>query len=224
MTKKYISFIAVLFFFYIINCTWTKTILVNTEKKLLAHRENMPKGNLQQIAYVKQLIDYMYNFDQEVRLSLLDSSSNLSDRDAFQVLHKIDGFHLSKIKEILKEHGWITISKFGPEYDHKAWLLIQHADQDPFFQAGVLFILSQLLHRGETDKKNYAYLFDRVSVKFNKLGLSQKYGTQAIIKENGHVEVQQPHESFTNIDKNRADIGLENLDTYITVLKKLYAT
>ncbi|NDD59187.1 MAG: hypothetical protein EBZ47_08075 [Chlamydiae bacterium] len=77
----------------------------------------------------------------------------------------------------------IVISKFGSEYDKKAWLIIQHADDDPFFQAGVLFLLERLANKGETDPKNYAYLYDRVAAKFHQIGLLQKYGTQVDLKK-----------------------------------------
>ncbi len=135
-----------------------------------------------QTTYVKRVIDYMYEFDQELRNLFI---KHQSDERFGRLLKKLDAFHTARMKEILEIHGWIVISKFGVEYDKKAWLIIQHADDDPFFQAGVLFLLEKLTNKGETDPKNYAYLYDRVAAKFYQIGLLQKYGTQVdLAKDN----------------------------------------
>lgn len=78
------------------------------------------------------------------------------------------------MKEILEKWGWILISQLGPEYDDKEWLLRQQGDNDPFFQAGVLLLLERLAQKGEMDKKNYAYLYDRATQKFSHVGFLQK--------------------------------------------------
>src|SRR5690606_17036250 len=35
------------------------------------------------------------------------------------------------LKAVVAERGWPTISEVGEEASYKAWLLVQHADQDP---------------------------------------------------------------------------------------------
>jgi hypothetical protein len=190
----------------------------NIEKKLEQHQKQLPKGDIKQITYIKRVIDYMYEFDQELRNLFI---KHQSDEQLRKLLKNLDVFHTAHMKEILKVHGWIVISKFGSEYDRKAWLIIQHADEDPFFQAGVLFLLEKLANRGETDRKNYAYLYDRVAPKFNQIGLLQKYGTQVNLTKD--IIKLQPHEGdIKDIDKNRKEFGLEPLADYLKQIKEIY--
>ena len=126
------------------------------EQKLEQHQNNLPKGDIKQISHIKTIIKYMYDFDQELRALFI---KHQHDKQIGALLKKLDAFHTYHIKAILEIHGWIVISKFGIEYDQKAWLLVQHADHDPFFQAGVLFLLERLAHKGETDPKNYTPIF-----------------------------------------------------------------
>jgi hypothetical protein len=193
--------------------------LANIEQQLIDHQKNLPKGDIKQIDYIKTLIDYMYSFDQEFRKSAIH---HLNDQRWRLVIQASDALHTSKMKEILKEWGWVIISKFGPEYDNKAWLLIQHADDDPFFQAGVLFLLESLINKGETDKKNYAYLYDRVAAKFHQIGMFQKYGTQVEVNSGDDIKLQPYEGNLEDIEKRRREIGLDPLKDYFNKIKKMY--
>lgn len=189
------------------------------EQSFIKHKVDVPKGDLKRVSYTKQLIEYMYKFDQKIRQDLVKDQNNYK----LQALQKeMDAFHTTKMKEILKEYGWITVSKFGSEYDQKAWLLVQHADDDQFFQAGVLFILSTLIDKGETSKKNYAYLYDRVAGKFHQIGMLQKYGTQVSIKDNGEVKLETFEGRLEDIDSRRKEIGLEPLSEYLKMIREFY--
>ncbi len=188
------------------------------EQKSTHQQQNFPKGNLQNISYVKKIIDDMCELDQEIRQYAI---KNQTDPELIKLIHKIDNFHTSKMKEILSEHEWITISKFGKEYDNKAWLLVQHADDDPLFQASVLSILSKLMINNETSKKSYAYLYDRVALKDPKLGMKQRYGTQVSIQNNEFTLL--PYEgSLQDIDERRKEVGLEPLKDYLEKIKEVY--
>ncbi|MBA3999508.1 DUF6624 domain-containing protein [Brevundimonas sp.] len=79
------------------------------------------------------------------------------------------------LKTELDAHGWFRISQHGEEADRAAWLIVQHADQDPQFQTAVLAMLEPLVALGETRPSSYAYLHDRVAV---NTGRPQRYGTQ----------------------------------------------
>ena len=190
----------------------------NIASEVLNYQKNCPEGDFKEISYVKELLEYMYRFDQDFRKLFIQ---NRDDQEIRSLLKIIDSFHILKMKQILNEHGWITISRFGAEYDQKAWLLVQHADDDSFFQAGVLFVLSCLVEKGETDKKNYAYLYDRVAAKFHQVGILQKYGTQVEI-ENSDIKLQPYEGSLDEVDKRRSEIGLEPLKDYLNNVKEIY--
>lgn len=179
-----------------------------------------PKGNLQDVNYIMQIIDIMYQLDQEVREAF---TKNPNNPELVKLMKKVDTFNTAKMKEVLALHGWITISKFGKAYDDKAWLLIQHSDQEPFFQAGVLFVLSSIMDKGETSKIHYAYLYDRVTLKFPTLGMKQRYGTQVRIEKNCDIQLLPYEGSLEDIDLRRKELGMEPLADYLEEGKKYCA-
>ena len=79
----------------------------------------------------------------------------------------------ARMKEIVATFGWPTISKYGEQAAHAAWLLVQHADEDPQFQEKVLALMKDLPE--EVSKQDVAYLEDRVRV---NTGRPTLYGTQ----------------------------------------------
>lgn len=87
----------------------------------------------------------------------------------------------SWLESTVQHDGWPTISTVGEEASQAAWLLVQHADHKPEFQAKCLAIM-KLLPEGEIKLANIAYLEDRVRV---AQGKPQLYGTQ-FYKE-GHL-------------------------------------
>ncbi|MDP3532052.1 MAG: hypothetical protein Q8S31_02030 [Alphaproteobacteria bacterium] len=171
--KKIFSIILFVFVLNIITDSRSTTIDLLKEK--IEHRqENFPMGDLNDVEYIKNIINQMFLIDQEIRQYFIE---NTNDQEVIKLMEKVDCFNTTKMKEILSVHGWTIISKFGAQADDQAWSLVQHADHDPFFQAGCLFILGALIDKTETVKKN-SFLYDRVALKFPALGMKQKYGTQ----------------------------------------------
>src|SRR3546814_20659268 len=70
-----------------------------------------------------------------------------------------------KLRGYMAEKGWPTISAVGEKASHAAWLLAQHADDDPALQVRALRLMEPLATAGEASKSNYAYLYDRVMLK-----------------------------------------------------------
>lgn len=149
----------------------------NIERNIKTARQVLDRQSLDDPEIVKHHLSVMYTVDQEAR-QLFSAFDNSTTR---KILEKVDLFNTEYLKAILEVHGWITISKFGKESDNLAWLLVQHADHDPEFQRRWLLQLQQLYPCGETDKKHYAYLYDRIALKSEAFGLKQRYGTQVQI-------------------------------------------
>jgi hypothetical protein len=120
------------------------------------------------------------------------------------------------LKGEIARAGWFTISLFGMEADHAAWLLTQHADRDPSFQAQVLAMLEPLVAQGESNATNYAYLYDRVAVNAHR---PQRYGTQGHCVGPG---VWEPRDSEApdGLDERRKSVGLGSEADY----KALFVT
>jgi hypothetical protein len=79
------------------------------------------------------------------------------------------------MKTLVAQHGWPTITLVGPQASSSAWLLVQHADDDPVFQLKMLRLMEPLAAKGEVSPQNYALLYDRVML---QMAGTQRYGTQ----------------------------------------------
>ncbi|TAD72001.1 MAG: hypothetical protein EAY70_13740, partial [Sphingomonadales bacterium] len=90
-----------------------------------------------------------------------------------------------------------------------AWLLVQHADHDPAFQLEVLRLMEPLLAAKEVSPGNYAYLYDRITL---KLTGKQRFATQFWCMDG----TMQPRllEQPDQIDELLAAMELEPLDEY----------
>ncbi|MBI2707282.1 MAG: hypothetical protein HYX35_03080 [Proteobacteria bacterium] len=189
--------------------------LETLENKVTTVRQLLNSESLETIDGVKQQLVLMVDLDQDVRNLFMEDVNNPKIR---KLLEHIDRFHTEHLKAILKQYGWITISKFGKEADHQAWLLVQHADRDPNFQKRCVSTLEKLWPLNETDRKNYAYLYDRVAVNH---GLKQRYGTQAKI-ENNQIELLPFEGSSNNLNEHRQEMGLAPIEEYLETLKRAY--
>ena len=114
------------------------------------------------------------------------------------------------LKDIVAAQGWPTRSKVGDAGSDAAWLLVQHADADPAFQALVLRLMAPLVKTGDLNPKNYAYLYDRVML---KLVGKQRYATQLTCR--GGRYVPQAVEDDSMMETLRRDAGLDPLPKYI---------
>jgi Family of unknown function (DUF6624) len=84
------------------------------------------------------------------------------------------------LKALVTRVGWPDSVRFGADGARAAFLIVQHADADPAFQAAMLPLLAAAAQRGEIARTELAYLVDRVRV---KQGSPQVYGTQYAVQE-----------------------------------------
>lgn len=90
-------------------------------------------------------------------------------------LQAIDRDNTNRMREIVAEIGWPTFDKVGESASNTAWLLVQHADRQPQFQAECLPLLKAAVDADQAYPFNYAYLYDRVR---KSRGEKQYYATQ----------------------------------------------
>lgn len=123
---------------------------------------------------------------------------------------EIDKSNTAWLKSNVAAHGWFRSSVEGERASRGAWLIAQHADNEPAFQREVLLLLEPLVGAGETSGSNYAYLYDRVAVGSNR---PQRYGTQGrcVAKD-----VWSPNdlEDPDRVEALRAEIGIGSLAEY----------
>ena len=89
-------------------------------------------------------------------------------------MDQADEENLRWLKELVEKSGWPTVTMVGQDGAGAAWLLVQHADNEPKFQRECLDLMTTL-PKDEVSRSNLAYLTDRVLLAEGK---KQIYGTQ----------------------------------------------
>jgi hypothetical protein len=122
---------------------------------------------------------------------------------------RVDAGNTRWLGELLTMRGWPGRTLVGAEGAQAAWLLAQHADQDPALQRVFLDALRSAVAEGEASPAHLAYLEDRVRV---HAGQPQLYGTQFTVTggEPGPFPIEDPQ----RLDERRAEAGLEPFAAY----------
>jgi hypothetical protein len=107
-----------------------------------------------------------------------------------------------RLKEIIQENGWPTMSQVGADGAAGAWLVVQHDDGDPQFQTSCVPLIQAAASTGEAQLKHMACLTDRALTAALK---PQLYGTQGA----GGSVADRPA-----INARRKAIGLPSLEAY----------
>ena len=181
--------------------------------------------------WVKLKLAHMVNIDQYMRkFSMTPAKNGYSDAERQDFNRRfvaprwesLDAKNTADVRKLLAIHGWFTIGAFGEQADNDAWLLVQHADQDPEFQRQVLALLEPLVAKGETRPEHYAYLFDRVVARPDAAGARkpQRYGTQGRCTGMGQWEPFEVEDSG-HLDERRASVRLMPEAEYRTIFKDL---
>lgn len=120
--------------------------------------------------FEKELI-HLAEYDLAVR-ERLAGEGKLADgyHPEMESVHKANA---QRLREIISEIGFPTISKVGQKASDAAWLIIQHSIGEPEFMKKCYAMMEENYH--DINPKNKAYLYDRIQV-FQ--GKPQKYGTQ----------------------------------------------
>jgi hypothetical protein len=152
--------------------------------------EAVPHGEL-----VDELLS-MARTDQEMR------TRAIKDTGAWD--SGVDHANTARLKEIVSEHGWPTISLVGPEASQAAWLLVQHAYAEPDFMKQCLELMKAA--GNDVAPANVAFLEDRLLTMDDE---PQIYGTQ--FQRQGEDWVPFPIQEPDRVDELRASVGLGTL-------------
>jgi hypothetical protein len=126
------------------------------------------------------------------------------DEFVFNRMCMADEDNLNWLKRRISSSGWFDIRRHGAAADNAAWLLVQHADGDPAYQASVAALLEPKVSTGDTNPANFAYLSDRIAV---RNGRPQRFATQAECVEGTWLapSIEDPD----GLDARRSAMGLE---------------
>jgi hypothetical protein len=123
-----------------------------------------------------------------------------------------DYINRKKLKNILSEYGFPTKSMVGDVGMRSVFFVIQHSDEDKYFQESQLEEIEKAVERGDLEGQLYAYLFDRIQV---NAGQKQLYGTQFknVDVRTKTVELA-PVEDMENLDSRRMKMGMVPIKIY----------
>jgi tetratricopeptide (TPR) repeat protein len=157
--------------------------------------------------------------DQRLRFAWQNSTRDqkpgepIKTTDVTRDLERVDRENTAFMKKTLEKHGWPGRSLVGEDASRAAWLLVQHAP-DVEFQARCVDLLKEALKKNDANAQDLAYLTDRVLV---RQGKKQIYGTQFLGE--GRESKPFPIEDEANVDKRRAEIGLQPLAEYAKTIR-----
>jgi hypothetical protein len=143
----------------------------------------------------------------------------LADPQSTTLAHSvgtIDAANLTWLKQLISKKGFPTAAQVGYEGVHLAWLLVQHADQDPKLQSALLPVLEQRFAAGELAANDLARSTDRVLVASGK---PQRYGTQFDWWLSGEFTLPEPR-VVAEIDIERSHLGLMSLADYACSIRE----
>lgn len=138
--------------------------------------------------------------------------------DAFKGVAPVARANADWLKTVIADKGWPTYSQVGHDGAKAAWLIVQHADHDPAFQAEALPLVEHAAKAGEADLPDLALLTDRVLL---AQGKPQRYGSQFTTAGNGTMELR-PTEDMDGLDARRQAMGLQPLAQYKATLSEAY--
>lgn len=142
--------------------------------------------------------------DQRIRQA---TTMVFESEEEFKNWQATDANNQERLKAIVDRYGWPTVSMVGQDGAQAAWLIVQHADNDPDFQRRILSLIEPLTATGEVEPASYAYLYDRTHY-------PQRYGTQGACVSR---QEWQPFEieDMAGVDARRRTAGLPPLADYV---------
>lgn len=178
---------------------------------LVKQNRNKVEINLNQ-TLVHQL-NRIHNDDQEYR-KMMDSvekkfgiqSNEL--KKLWRTIELKDSLNLIEVKALIDQYGWLGPEVIGEKGSSTLFLVIQHADLQT--QEKYLPLMREAVKIGKAKGAELALLEDRVAIRNNK---KQIFGSQITRDINGNYVIY-PIEDEVNVNKRRAQVGLQPLEIY----------
>lgn len=154
-----------------------------------------------------------FQTDQAARVAWLADRKNAG---VLRYASSVDADNLAWLSRVVRSKGFPTAAQVGERGVRNAWLLTQHADRAPEFQAALLPVLEQRHAEGELDGMTLSRFIDRV---LKAQGQPQRYGTQFTPAQwkTAHFGLPDAH-SVETVDINRRALGVMPLADYVCMM------
>lgn len=159
-------------------------------------------------------LNTIYQSDQDIRHKFEEIEKKYKqDSKEFQTFgrewFKIDSVNTLKVTAILDKYGWLSADEIGSQGNTTLWLVIQHSDIK--IQEKYLPMIRKALKDGKANPADVALLEDRILIRHGK---KQIYGSQLEMDSITKKYKLAPIEDEPNVNKRRAEVGLEPLEEY----------
>jgi hypothetical protein len=131
-------------------------------------------------------------------------------KSLWKVIEEKDSINLVIVKAILDKDGWLGADIIGGQGNSTLFLVIQHSDQAT--QEKYLPMMREAVKNGKAERSSLALLEDRVALGQGKM---QIYGSQIGRDNQTQLYYVSPLADPDNVDKRRAQVGLEPLTEYV---------
>lgn len=165
----------------------------------------------------KELLARM-NEDQRLEQAVIDSGETAEAAWDKLKVGSLMADNTAWLKQVVADKGWPGVSLVGEDGARAAFLLVQHSDADPEFQAHMLPLLEAAVARRDAASDDFALLTDRVLV---AQGKPQRYGSQFRNNDDGTMSLK-PVEDEANLDARRRKMGLPTMAEYKQMLSETY--
>jgi hypothetical protein len=158
---------------------------------------------------VKQL-DTIYRDDQFLRMQGEENAD-------WNLINYVDKINQNKVKTILDKYGWLGPEIIGKQGNATLFLVIQHSDLAT--QIKYLPMMQDAVKNHIASPSSLALLEDRINLGNGK---RQIYGSQIGTNPETKLNYVLPLEDPDNVDKRRAEVGLEPLADYVIYWKIIW--
>jgi hypothetical protein len=128
----------------------------------------------------------------------------------WKVINTKDSANLIKVQNILDTKGWLGADAIGQQGNQTLFLVIQHSKQK--VQEKYLPMMREAVKNGKASGSSLALLEDRVAL---GQGKKQIYGSQIGRNNTTNKPYILSLEDPDNVDKRRANVGLDPLAEYV---------
>jgi len=137
----------------------------------------------------KELIQ-LTNDDRLLREEL--AKSHVPGKGYHPKMEAVHRANAKRLREIMDEIGYPSISKVGEEASEAAWLIVQHAVSEPMFMQNCYQLMN--MNKEDINLAHIAYLYDRIECFKSK---PQRFGTQ--LTSDGGIYPVEDKDNLNNL-------------------------
>ena len=157
----------------------------------------------------KSLLE-MRQKEQSLQNKIDEASDQFGDEQALFELdeqqQKMYVEHFAALEKMIGDEGWISQKKYGEEASLQALTILKNAPPNQLDKH--LSLVLDAAKNGEANLAEVAFIHDKVLMHRSE---KQLYGTQIAFNEKKGINDVYPIKDPANVDKRRAEVGLEPL-------------